>query len=114
MKKKLSSRLGAQYSIDVPPVSVNEMAVFQFEIKDRQKVYGHARNAGLKIHMYKTSRFMVGYYIPPKKMTPKGVTLDFSYTKAFVFFCDSLRRLSIRHHMVIYKQADIVSFGYNK
>ena len=110
MKKTKSCELGRQQNFKIQDLKLDQLVVFQFRKIDKFKIYAHARNSAVPLKLFTFDKYLLGLYIPPKKLEDGNVFLDRNLLGNYIAFIDRIRLNSIKCFVKIYNEKYFLDF----
>ena len=95
-----------------PTPSKNQLIVFQFSPKDKFRIYAHARNCNFKIQLFRKDKYLLGVYIPPKKLEDGNVYLDQTLLKKYLDFVFALKNVGVKFFLKVYNEKYFCDFTF--
>jgi len=87
----------------IETLKVDEIVLFQFNEKDKHKLYNHAKKSGLHINMFSKDNFLLCIYLPKKKITETDLIIDNLEAESFIKFVRQIKNNAIQCHIKVYK-----------
>ena len=82
--------------------SIQEIVLFQFRKTDKNKIYAHAKRAGVKIIMVTNEKYLLGIYQPPKRFSEVNAYIDEGDIRAFHAFLKRIRKSECRYFYKVF------------
>jgi len=86
-------------------IKINEIVLFQFNKKDKHKIYAHARKCNISMNLFNKKSFLLSIYIPKKKILNADMILDMEDCESFLKFIRQLKNNGIKTHIKVYESS---------
>lgn len=85
-------------------LKINEIVLFQFQKSDKYRVYRLMRKFDLNISLITNKLYLVGIYIPPKKLIKSNIYLDHKLVNNVTSLIGALYKADINFFMKVYNE----------
>ena len=96
-----------------PIPSKRQILTFQFSVKDKFKVYSHARNCNFKMQLFKKDNYLLGVHVPKKNLVDRNIFLDQEQLKCYLDFVSALQGVGIKFFLKVYDEKFFCDFTFS-
>lgn len=84
---------------------INQIILFQFEKADKWRIYRAIKENGINIKLLRHDMYILGIYMPPKKLESGDVFIDYDLLNMYTNFIASLNKRQISYFQTIYNKS---------